>query len=130
MNLLACAFALVLLPDLGIPAQNDSAVTGVWRGDSICATDGSSCRNERVVYYIKTVPDKPEVMFVRADKIVEGKEITMGAGEWEYDRAGHTLVMRTEQRSWRLKFEGNRMEGTLTLADNTVFRRMTLNKDE
>jgi hypothetical protein len=123
--------ALLLLSSLAIPAQtNDSAITGVWRGNSICASEASSCRNETVVYYIKNVPDKPSVMFVKADKLVEGKPVTMGAGEWEYDRASRTLMLRSEQRSWRLKLDGTQIEGMLTLANNTVFRRMTLKKDE
>ena len=103
-------------------------MAGVWRGDSVCATDAPSCRNETVVYYIKSVPDKPQVMFVQADKIVAGKAITMGAGEWEYDATGKTLTLRTEQRSWRLQAAQDQIEGVLTLADGTVFRKMTLKR--
>ena len=43
---------------------------------------------ETVAYYIKSVPDKPQVMFVQADQI----------------------------------------DGVLTLADGTVFRKMTLKR--
>jgi len=103
-------------------------MAGVWRGDSVCATDAPSCRNETVVYYIKSVPDKPQVMFVQADKIVGGKAITMGAGEWECDATGKTLTLRTEERSWRLQFAQDQIEGVLTLADGTVFRKMTLKR--
>src|SRR5947209_6145981 len=92
-------------------------MAGVWRGDSVCTTDAPFCRNESVVYYIKSVPDKPRVMFVQADNIVAGKAITMGAGE--YDAAGQTLALRSEQRSWRLQLAQDRIEGVLTLADGT-----------
>jgi hypothetical protein len=67
-------------------------MAGVWRGDSVCATEAPACR-KTVVHYIKSVPDKPQVKFVQAAKIVDGKAITMGAGEWEYDAAAKTLMM-------------------------------------
>ncbi len=52
----------------------------------------------------------------------------MGTGEWRYD--GHTLEMRVPRRVWLLKVAGGRIDGTLTLADGTVFRKMTLDKDK
>jgi len=107
----------------------DSPV-GIWRGESMCTTGASSCHNEKVVYYIEAVPDKPDAMFIRADKIVEGKAITMGSGRWTYHRAKQTLSMESEQRLWLLTINGNRIEGTLTVPDNIVFRRITLAKDD
>jgi hypothetical protein len=93
-------------------------------------TDTSACHNESVVYYVKDVPDRPEVVLIQADKIVDGKAVTMGTGPWQHDRARQTLEWRSPQHVWLLKITGNRMEGTLTLADKTVFRKMTLAKDE
>ena len=63
---------------------------------------------------------------------VRGKAaaITMGTGEWQYDRSQHALEWRTPRQVWLLKITGNRIEGTLTLADRTVFRKMTLDKNE
>jgi len=57
-----------------------SSVTGTWRGESLCVTDAPACHNESVVYYIKAVPDRPDLVLIRADKIVDGKAITMGSG--------------------------------------------------
>jgi hypothetical protein len=91
---------IALMPSFWISAASQPVV-GVWRGDSICTTDAPACHNESVVYYIRSVPDKPQVLFVQADKIVGGKAITMGSGEWELDTAGKTLTLRSEQRSWR-----------------------------
>jgi hypothetical protein len=34
------------------------------------------------------------------------------------------------QQVWLLKINGGRMEGALTRSDGTIFRRMTLKKDE
>lgn len=107
-----------------------SGLAGTWRGQSICPTDAPACHNENVVYYIKDVPDRPDLVLIQADKIVDGKAVTMGTGQWQHDRAQHTLEWRMPQRVWFLKITGNRIEGTLTLPDKTVVRKMTLDKDE
>lgn len=109
--------------------QAESPV-GIWRGESVCTTGAPSCHDEKVVYYIQLIPDKPDVTFIRADKIVEGKAITMGSGPWKYNRAKQTLSMESEQRLWLLNINGNRIEGTLTVPSNVIFRRMTLTKDD
>lgn len=106
-----------------------SGLVGTWRGNSVCATEASACHNERVVYYIKDVPNRPSVVVIQADKIVDGKTVTMGTGEWRYDRDRSTLEWKMPQQVWLLKVTGSRMEGTLKLADGTVFRNMTLEKD-
>ena len=82
----------------------------------------------KFVYYIEAIPDHPDSVLIRADKIVDGKSITMGSGPWGYDRAKHTLSMGPEQRRWLLTVTGNRISGTLTVTQNIVFRRMTLTK--
>jgi hypothetical protein len=119
---------LLILAANSAPAQ--STVAGTWRGESVCVTEASACRNENVVYYIKDVADRPGVVLIQADKIVDGKAVTMGTGEWRHDRDRHTLEWHTGQGVWLLTISGNRMEGTLTLADKTVFRKMMLEKDK
>jgi hypothetical protein len=82
------------------------------------------------VYYIKDVADRPDVVVIQADKIVDGKAITMGTGEWRHDQTRHTLEWRMPRQVWLLKISGDRMEGTLTLADGTVARKMTLEREK
>lgn len=58
------------------PATTDpeiAALTGTWRGQSICATDAPACHNETVVCYIKQIPNRTDVVFIQADKLVDGK---------------------------------------------------------
>lgn len=105
----------------------DSPV-GVWRGESLCTTDAPACHNETVVCYIQAIADKPDSVFIRADKIVDGKAITMGSGPWLYNRARRTLSMESDGRLWLLNINGKRIEGTLTAPDHVVLRRMTLAK--
>jgi len=115
---------------LASTAFADSPAAGVWRGEALCTDHASGCRNESVVYYIRDVPDRPGVLFIRADKIVDGQAITMGSGDWQYDRTRRTIEWRMPQRVWLLHVDGNRIEGSLTLTDGTVFRKMTLKKDD
>jgi len=107
-----------------------SGLVGTWRGDSVCPTEASACHNERVMYYVKDVPNSPNLVSIQADKIVEGKPITMGTGEWQYDRVRSTLEWPMPKQVWLLKITGSRMEGTLKLTDGTVLRNMTLKKDQ
>jgi hypothetical protein len=68
-----------------------SVVAGTWRGKSVCVTETPACHNESVVYRIKDIPDHPDLVLIQADKIVDGKAIPMGTGQWQYDRTEHTL---------------------------------------
>lgn len=111
-------------------SAEDVPVAGSWRGESLCTTAATaSCHNETVVYTMADVPNQPNLVSIRADKIVDGRAVTMGTSQWTRDRARHTLEWRTSEQVWLLVVEGRHMEGTLTLADKTVFRKMTLTKE-
>ena len=105
-------------------------VNGTWRGESICAAKGTACKDEKVVYYISIVAGKADVVSIRADKIVDGQAITMGTGEWKHNAEQHTISWETPRQTWLLKVKGDTIDGTLTLADKTVVRQMTLKKDK
>jgi hypothetical protein len=127
------AFILSALTFVAAPiptrAQAQDQVAGVWRGDSLCASDGTACVNERVVYYITAIAGKAGVVTIRADKIVNGQAVTMGTAEWTHDTEHHTLIWETPRQTWLLKIDNDAIDGTLTLADKTVVRRMRLKKD-
>lgn len=113
---------------VSLAAAEDVSLAGVWKGESVCVTQGSACANEQVIYYLEAVPGKPDEVMVQADKVVDGKPVTMGKGPWKYDRANGKLEWEASGRVWSLRVEPNRMEGTLTLPNGSVFRRMTLQK--
>src|SRR5689334_14842163 len=85
-----------------VASAASSGVAGTWRGESVCVTENPACHDERVVYYIKDVPDRTDLVSVRADKIVDEKPITMGTARWEYDRLKNTLEWRTPRQIWFL----------------------------
>jgi len=60
---------------------------------------------------------------------VDGKEISMGTLEWNYDEEKHMLRSENSGATFRLVVDGSRIEGSLTLADNTLYRRIHLKKD-
>ena len=110
-------------------AQDESQLAGNWRGESICQLKNSACHDEQVVYHI-TRSKEPGVVTVSADKIVDGKSIAMGTGDYTYDRKNGTLLNETAGRVWKFTVQGKKMEGTLTLADKTVYRRVSLKQDD
>jgi hypothetical protein len=104
---------------------------GTWRGNSVCAVENSPCRDESNVYRFAEIAGKPGSFLVTASKIVNGMEIVMGTGEWKYDAAKQTLESETPNGdTLRFKIDGKKMEGSLTLRDGTVYRRISLKKEE
>jgi hypothetical protein len=123
------AVVFTILAAVAVLPSREDEVVGVWRGRSICAADRAACVDETVVYYISAITGKSGVVSIRADKVVDGRAVTMGTGEWTHDAEHHALVWATSRQTWMLKIEGDTIDGTLTLADKTVVRRMTLKRD-
>ena len=112
------------------PQSFQDKVAGVWRGESICAQRGTACVDERVVYDIRVNTEHEGFVTIRADKIVDGHAVTMGTVEWRCDPDNNALVWDTPRQTWLMKVEGDTIDGTLTLADRTLIRRMTLKRSK
>ncbi len=82
------------------------------------------------MYYIQEVPNRLDLVLIRADKIIDGQAVTMGTAKWRYDRAHATLEWQTARQTWLLRVTAKRLEGTLRLVDGTVFRKVTLDRDK
>jgi hypothetical protein len=115
-------------PAHGSGGDEESRLPGTWRGDSLCAEKGASCHDEIAVYRIASIPSKPGYLMVTGGKVVDGKEIVMGVGEWRHDSAKHTLTVELPRGVITLKVDGDKLEGAFVLPDKTVFRRITLKK--
>jgi hypothetical protein len=102
-------------------------IAGVWRGNSVCTVKNSPCHDETNVYRIAAVTGRPGRFKVTASKILDGKEIVMGPVlQWDYDFTKRTLTTMVGNGHFQLKVDGDRIEGDLTLADETVYRRIHL----
>jgi hypothetical protein len=102
---------------------------GNWRGDSICVVRESACNDEKALYHVKRLPNKPGWFSLQGDKIVDGKPEVMGTGECSYDAEKHVLHCQLGRSSVHLTVTGDKMEGTM-LKDTTLWRRISLKKDK
>jgi hypothetical protein len=107
----------------------ESAPAGDWRGESVCVVRESACRDEDSLYQFSQIPDKPDRYSLKADKIVDGKPITMGTTECSYDRSRRVLECAiSASNTLRFTVSGNTMQGTMTTRDNKLWRKITLKK--
>jgi hypothetical protein len=137
---LAVCLAASLVSAIAAIAQNapgnssatddESKIDGTWRGDSVCVEKGTSCHDEIAVYRISAIPGKHGHFMVTGGKVVGGKEVVMGSGDWRYDSQTHTLTGELPKGVITLKIDGNKIEGTYILPDKTVLRRITLKKSK
>ena len=109
-----------------IAFQKESNLFGDWTGDSVCQVKNSPCHDEKVVYHISKGKGANHVS-VSADKIVDGKPVNMGTIDFTYEPKEGTLVS-DDHGHWEFAIKGNRMEGTLSLPDKTLYRKVTLTK--
>jgi hypothetical protein len=112
---------------LGSSAPPISDLVGDWTGTSLCQVKPSPCHDEDVIFrFSKPHDDK---ITVQADKIVNGRSVTMGISEWTYDSTG-TLTWRIPRGDWKLIVSDTTMDGTLIVPDNVVFRKIHLKKSK
>ena len=126
---------LSLLLSFGVVQAQTSVVStdrvaGVWRGHSVCMVKNSPCHDEVNVYHVSAIPQKPGTYFVSGNKVVDGKEEVMGTAEWKYDAVTHTLSHEFPRGVFRLKLEGDKLDGDLKLPDGTLYRQISLQREK
>ena len=122
---------LLLLSITGVvalSAADRAKLAGDWKGESICLANKPPCTDEKVVYHFAE-PDGSGFVEASADKIVDGRAIGMGTVNMQYDKNKGTLNAQDGPRLWRFNIHGKNMEGTLTVPDNVVMRKVTLTRD-
>jgi len=68
-------------------------------------------------------------VYVSGGKVVDGKEVVMGSGEWRFDASTRTLSTGLPLGDIVLVVNDDKMQGTFTLHDKTVLRHITLKKE-
>jgi hypothetical protein len=106
---------------------DESVLVGDWRGESKVQATNTTAKDEVVVWHIAK-GSEPKKLVIDADKIVDDMVIPMGKLDFDFDAGQQAIVCQTPRGVWKLVVKGDTMEGTLTLADQTVFRRVTLQK--
>jgi hypothetical protein len=109
---------------------NDTLITGTWKGTSLCQVKNSPCHDEIAVYHVSK-GDKPGTYHFVMNKIVNGKEETMGALEYTYDATAGTLTNLDTIRKiiWKFKVKDRTMEGTL-FYKKELYRIIKLSKEK
>ena len=89
-------------------------IEGTWKGTSLCQVKNSPCHDEIVVYYISK-DSTGKSYEVIANKIVNGKEDSMGTIRFTYNDQKKVFVSVDSVRNarWEFKLTGNTIKGTL-----------------
>ena len=109
-------------------AGDIASLVGDWNGTSVCQVRPSACNDEHVVFHFSN--PQGDKITVAADKIVDGKVVSMGSEVATYERSARTLRWQIPRGVWKLAVEGDRMDGTLVGPDNVVFRKVHLRKSK
>jgi hypothetical protein len=122
-------WSLGLLAAAALIAADDFGIAGSWTGESLCTGTRAACQDEHVIWTFMN-PDSAGLVSSSADKVVDGKRINMGTAELQFNRETSTLTWRIPLGIWKLTMKKDTIEGTLTLNDGEVVRRMNLKKDK
>jgi hypothetical protein len=112
-------------------------IVGTWRGTSACVDRQAApaCSDEQVIYEIVANPRQPDVVTVRADRVVDGKRVSMGVLDFTYEATSRSWTSEFDtprvHALWRLSVSGATLSGTMTLLPSkAVVRRVDLRKDQ
>jgi hypothetical protein len=128
---IAIVFLWILMAVFSACGQN-ALPTGNWYGDSVCQVPTSPCKTEKVVYRIIQMNDNGKFI-MQADKIINEKPEYMGTIEFQFDEKANTLTAKTTSPNrgdaiWKFTINGKEMEGTLTMVDGTLYRKIKVTK--
>jgi hypothetical protein len=108
-------------------SQENTDLSGVWKGTSICKIKDSPCADEIAVYHFRKTDD-PDIYHITMNKMAGNKEIVTGALDCTYDSLKHTLISENEAGTWSFKINGLKLEGTL-IYNEQLYRIINLKKE-
>ena len=107
--------------------ESKGGPVGTWKGESHCTVKPSSCQEETVVYYISRASTGAKLV-MKANKVVDGEEVSMGDLECAWADPSHTLTCEMPRGTWSFTVSGDSMAGTLKLTDGTLFRKVSVTR--
>ena len=112
-------------------------LVGDWKGESICVNKDKfpACKDEVVVYHVKKIAHKPNVVNLSADKIVDGKPEFMGDFDFVYPRPKYVLLtdFKNERVHLTIAFDvkGDVLEGGIfTFPEKIQARKIKVKKEK
>jgi hypothetical protein len=129
-------FFCLAVSSSALEAQDANAILGVWKGTSICVNQEATpaCRDEEVVYeFRETTPPAAGKVTLKADKIVNGEAVPMGALDFTWDSKAGAWSCEIQTRYHGLwSFpppKGGELTGTLVLLpDRTLVRKVAVRR--
>ena|SRR5205809_3975841 len=124
---------MVFLLLLAIANDPRATLVGTWDGKSLCTPVRAACHDEHAVYHV-TIPDKPGVVTMQMNKVVEGKEVEMGgAVDYTVNADATSLVSEYSYNGNHLRWNFTRkkdlMTGTLIdVPSGAVIRNISVAK--
>lgn len=109
-------------------SDSDAGLVGDWRGQSVCVVRESACRDEDSLYHVTRIEAKPGWFAMKLDKIVDGKPVTMGTTDCSFDSQKRALSCEFPCGVLRFALQGDKLVGTMTLTDGTLWRKISLAK--
>ena len=85
-------------------------------------------RRRLPLYHVAKLDERPGWFSIKLDKIVDGKPVTMGTIECAYNSAKQALICEFPRGVMRFIVNGNKIQGTMTLPDGTLWRKLSLKK--
>lgn len=111
-----------------LPARQQAAPAGLWKGSSVCLRGKPACKDEIVVYHIAVVPTRPAHFATIMNKLVDGHEEEMGALDCRYDAPKSVLdcPMAAARRpgTWHFLVQERVLDGELLVPDGRPFRKI------
>ncbi len=121
--------ALLIVAIVLATTTASDALVGDWRGNSICVVRPSSCVDEKALYHVKKL-GQPGRYSMQANKIVNDEPVNMGTTDCVFASEKQTLTCELPKGVIHLTLDGTRLEGTMHLADGTLWRNISLSKDQ
>jgi hypothetical protein len=126
---------LALLAGAAFAQGPRDQLVGTWRGTSLCLdrTALPACGDEQVVYDISAPSGTPDVLVVKADKVVDGKRVFMGETTFSPDVAAGRWTSEIKTPNvhalWHLSLHDGRLSGgMLLLPSKTAVRIIELER--
>lgn len=126
--ILASAFFIPLGFANDTKNDSDAALAGDWHGESVCVVRPSGCHDEDSLYHITPVASRPGWFSIKADKIVDGKPVTMGTVECSYQPEKKSLTCEFERGVFQFFLRGDQLQGIMDLKDGTMWRKISLKR--
>lgn len=107
-------------------AQRSTSFLGRWVGDSHCVGAHPACHDEHVIYHIDSAGRHQFTL--DGSRIAGGDTVDMGALSCQGAGTPPRLICHMPSGTWQFAVAQGRLEGVLTLTDNTVMRHVVADR--